>query len=123
MNNSSESIISFQCKGAIENRYTIKELFHYFNMNVNDNNGNSRQIVGGILIMKNTEKMMKIIDECINVLRTDHFLVTDHYNKMGQCSGFIDNRHDQSILSLVRKKRGSIVLMDETYFQPFGNKE
>jgi hypothetical protein len=37
--------------------------------------------------------------------------------------GFIDNRHDQSILSLVRKKRGSIVLMDETYFQPFGNKE
>jgi hypothetical protein len=123
LNNSSESIISFQCKGAIENRYTIKELFHYFNMNVNDNNGNSRQIVGGILIMKNTEKMMKIIDECINVLRTDHFLVTDHYNKMGQCSGFIDNRHDQSILSLVRKKRGSIVLMDETYFQPFGNKE
>ena len=74
-------------------------------MNVNDNNGNSGQILGGILIMKNSENMMKIIDECINVLRTDHLLVTDHYNKMGQCSGFIDNRHDQSILSLVRKKR------------------
>lgn len=120
LNNSSESIISFQCKGAIENRYTNKELFHHFNMNVNDNSG---QFVGRILIMKNTEKMIKIIDECINVLRTDHLLVTDHYNKMEQFSGFIGNRHDQSILSLVRKKHGSIVLMDETYFQPFGNKE
>lgn len=123
LNNSSESIISFQCKGAIENRYTTKELFHHFNMNVNDNNGNSRQIHATVLIMKNNEKMMKLIDECINVLRTDHLLVTDHYNKMEQCSEFIDNRHDQSILSLVRKKHGSIELIDETYFQPFGNKE
>lgn len=122
LNNSNESIISFQMP-HIEKKYTNKELFHHFNMNVNDNNGNSGQIVGGVLIMKNTEKMMKIIDECINVLRTDHLLVTDYYNKIEQCNDFIDNRHDQSILSLVRKKHGSIVLTDETYFQPFGNKE
>ena len=123
LNNSNESIISFQCKRAIENIYTNKELFHHFNMNVNDNNGNSRQIMGGVLIMKNTENMKKIIDECINVLRTDHLLVTDHYNKMEQSSEFKDNRHDQSILSLVRKKHGSILLTDETYFIPFGNTE
>ena len=121
LNNSNESIISFQCGGAIEKKYTNKELFHHFNMNTNDANGNSRQIVGGILIMKNTEKMMKMIDECINVLRTNNLLVTDHYNKLGQRNDFIDNRHDQSILSLVRKKHGSIVLTDETWFTPFGN--
>ena len=92
-------------------------------MTVNDNNGNSGQFVGGILIMKNTENMMKIIDECINVLRTDHLLVTDYYNKKEQSSEFKDNRHDQSILSLVRKKHGSILLTDETWFTPFGNKE
>ena len=122
LNNSNESIISFQMP-HIEKKYTNKELFHHFNMNVNDNNGNSGQIVATILIMKNTEKMMKIIDECINVLRTDHLLVTNHYNKMEQCSDFKDNRHDQSILSLVRKKHGSIILTDETWFTPFGNKE
>ena len=122
LNNSNESIISFQMP-HIERKYTNKELFHHFNMNVNDNNGNSGMIMAGVLIMKNTEKIMKIIDECINVLRMDHLLVTDHYNKMGQCKDFIDNRHEQSILSLVRKKHGSIVLMDETYFQPFGNNE
>lgn len=121
LNNSNESIISFQMS-HVEKKYTNKELFHHFDMNTNDNNGNSGQIVGGILIMKNTDEMMKMIDECINVLRTDHLLVTDHYNKLGQCNDFIDNRHDQSILSLVRKKHGSIILTDETWFTPFGNK-
>jgi hypothetical protein len=123
LNNSKETIISFQCRGAIEKQYTTKELFHHFNINLNDNNANSKQLVGGILIMKNTKKMMKIIDDCINVLHSDHLLVTDYYNKLGQCSEFKDNRHDQSILSLIRKKHGSIMLIDETYFQPFGNKE
>lgn len=119
---STESIISFQMH-HIEKQYTNKELFHHFKMDVNNINGNSGQILAGILIMKNTEQMMKIIDECIDVLRTDHLLVTDHYNKINQCNDFKDNRHDQSILSLVRKKHGSIVIDDETYFTPFGNKE
>lgn len=122
LNNSNESVISFQMP-HIEKKYTIKELFNYFNMNPNDNNGNSGQFVGGILIMKNNEKMMKIIDESINVLRSDHLLVTDHYNKIEQHSEFIDNRHDQSILSVIRKKYGSIILTDETWFKPFGNNE
>lgn len=119
---SNETIISFQLS-HIEKKYTNKELFHHFNMNVNDKNGNSGMIMSTVLIMKNTAKMMKIIDDCINVLRTDHLLVTDHYNKKNQCNDFIDNRHDQSILSLVRKKHGSIVINDETYFKPFGSKK
>lgn len=122
LNNSNESVISFQMP-HIEKTYTIKQIFNHFNINVNDNNGNSGQIMATVLIMKNDDKMMKMIDECINVLRTDHLLVTDHYNKIDQCKEFIDNRHDQSILSLVRKKYGSIILTDETWFTSFGNKE
>lgn len=122
LNNSNETIISFQMN-HIEYKYTTKEIFNYFNMDVNDNNGNCGQFMATVLIMKNTEKMMKIIDECINVLRTNHLLVTDHYNKIKQYSKFKDNRHDQSILSLARKKYGSIILTDETYFKPFENKE
>jgi hypothetical protein len=122
LNNTNKSIISFQMP-HIEKKYTCKEIFHHFKMDINSDNGNSGQFIGGILIMKNNYNSMNIIDECINVLRTDHLLVTDHYNKLNQCSEFIDNRHDQSILSLVRKKYGSIILPDETYFQPFRNKE
>ena len=123
LNNSKESIISFQMHHLPERNYTTKEIFQYFKVDLNSDYCTSGQFVGGILIMKNTEKMMKIIDECINVLRTDHLLVTDHYNKMEQYSGFIDNRHDQSILSLVRKKHGSIILNDETYCIPWGCEE
>ena len=116
LNNSNESIISFKLNSD-EICYTIKELLQYFDID------EPKQFMATVLIMKNTEKMMKIIDECINILRKDHLLVTDHYNKIGQCREFKDNRHDQSILSLVRKKYGSIILKDETWFQPFGNDE
>jgi len=122
LNKSDKGFISFQMP-HIEKKYTTKEIFHHLKMNINSDNGNSGQFIGGILIIKNTTNSMNIIDECINVLRTDHLLVTDHYNKLNQCSEFIDNRHDQSILSLVRKKYGSIILTDETWFVPFGNKE
>ena len=121
LNNSDKGIISFQVS-VTERKYTTKEIFQYFKVDLNSYYCTSAQIQATVLIMKNTEKMMKIIDECINVLRTDHLLVTDHYNKI-QESYFIDNRHDQSILSLVRKKHGSIILNDETYFTSFGNKE
>jgi len=116
LNNSDKEIISFQLP-HLEICYTIKELLQHFDID------EPKQFMASILIMKNTEKMMKIIDECINILRKDHLLVTDHYNKIGQCKEFKDNRHDQSILSLVRKKYGSIILKDETYFKLFGNDE
>lgn len=119
LNDSNQTIISFQMP-HIEKKYTTKQLFRYFDIDINSNHGNTGQYVGGILLMK---KSQKIINECIQVLQTDHLLVTDYYNKTNQCDSFIDNRHDQSILSLVRKKFGSIVLSDETWFQPFGNSD
>ena len=53
----------------------------------------------------------------------DNKLVTDYYNNT-QHEYFRDHRHDQSILSVVRKILGSEVIPnDETYFKPFGNEE
>ena len=31
---------------------------------------------------------------------------------------FIENRHDQSVLSIIVNKYGSIKIVDETYFHP-----
>jgi hypothetical protein len=72
--------------------------------------------------MKKNKNLNIIIDVWYNVMYDEPLLFTDHYNK-NQASYFIDNRHEQSILSIVRKKYGSIILSDETYFKPFGNKE
>ena len=43
----------------------------------------------------------------------NHLLITDMINK-----SFIDHRHDQSILSEIVCKYGSLKLLDETYFVP-----
>ena len=119
INNSDKGIISFQMP-HIEKKYTTKEIFNYFNIDINSEYANSGQILDGILIMKKNKNLNIIIDEWHNVMYDEPLLFTDHYNKI-QESYFIDNRHEQSILSLVRKKHGSIILNDETWFQPFGN--
>ena len=120
LNNSNESIISFQM-GHIEHTWTTKQIFQHFNLDLNSDYGTSGQINATVLIMKKNEKLMKIIDECFNVLSTNKLLFTDHYNRENQESYFRDNRHDQSVFSVIRKIHGSVVLGDETWFVPFGN--
>ena len=44
-------------------------------------------------------------------------LITDKYNDSEQVSEFIENRHDQSLFSLISKKIGAEVLKNETNFQ------
>lgn len=53
---------------------------------------------------------------------TNPLLFTDYYNN-NQQSYFKDNRHDQSVFSIIRKKYNSIILNDETCFVSYGNEE
>jgi hypothetical protein len=120
LNNSNEGIISFQME-HLEKTWTTRQIFQHFNLDLNSDNGNSGQIIATVVIMKKNEKLMKIIDECFNILTTNPLLFTDDYNHQNQESYFRDNRHDQSVFSIIRKIHGSILLGDETFFQPFGN--
>jgi hypothetical protein len=49
-------------------------------------------------------------------LKVDQNLFTDYYNKINQDSCFKENRHDQSVFSLLRKKYGTVMLSDEAKF-------
>lgn len=113
LKNSDECVISFQMKGCKEREWTTKEIFNYFNIDINSKEANSGQIHATILIMKKNEKLMEILDKYFKVLKDDIYLVTDKYNT-NQIDKFRDNRHDQSIFSIIRKKYGSIILEDET---------
>ena len=44
------------------------------------------------------------------------YLISDKFNSMEQAEGFIESRHDQSIFSLLSKKRGCISIENETHF-------
>lgn len=123
-------IMSFQMSGKVgsgklekENNWTCKEIFKYFNIDPNSDIGESGQYLGGILIMRKNKHLIKILEEVVNVLKNDVNLFTDYYKK-GQHKEFKENRHEQSITSIIRKIYGSVVIDgDETFVLPFGSKE
>ena len=110
---SKKGIISFQLVFP-ELCWTTKEIFSYFNIPYNSHIAQSGQYVGGILIMQNIPITIKIFNICLETLLKDPYLITDEYND-NQEYFFRDNRHDQSISSIVRKLIGSYVIPDETY--------
>jgi len=119
MLNDEQPIISFQMSHR-EYTYTTKEIFQYFNVLNNDKITKTGQLVNGVLIMKKNKKLISLIDICHKALEYNPLLITDYYNKNPQPKGFKDNRHDQSIFSVVRKMNNPLLIRDETYFIPFG---
>ena len=121
LNNSDTGIISFQLpKQYIEKKWTTKEIFNYFDVSSNDTITNSRQIVGGIRIMKKNKNLIHLINLEKKALYDNALLFTKYYDEE-QNNYFKKNRHDQSIFSVIRKLHEPILIDDETYFRPFGS--
>ena len=108
-NNTDKGIISFEIHDQIEKKWTTKEIFNYFNVSLDSKIANSRQFLDGILIMKKNNHLINIINIWYKVIIDNVLLFTDYYNN-NQNSIFIDNRHEQSVLSIIRKLYGSIIL-------------
>ena len=122
LNKSDEGIISFQMTHDkhTEKKWTIKEIFKHFNIELNGEIANTGQILDGILIMKKNKNIINMNNIWYNVIYENPLLFTDYYNHKNQENHFIDNRHEQSIFSVIRKMEGSILIPDETYYKPFG---
>ena len=101
--------------GLKEKYWTSSEVFNYFNIEIDSEFGNSNQLAGGILFVKNTEKSKRFFKEFLEVIDYDPKLVDNNYTK-NQIEGFRKPRHDQSIFSLMGKIYGSVIIPDETYF-------
>ena len=121
LNKTDTSCISFQMN-HLEKVWSIKEIFQYFNIDVDGEIANSGQIIGGVQIIKKNYKSINMVNQWVETISNNPLLFTDHYNS-NQESYFIDNRHDQSIFSIIRKMNNTILLNDETYFTPFGSDE
>lgn len=116
---SEEGILSFQLTHK-EKVWTTTNIFNYFD--ANDEIKESGQIIGTIRIMKKTPNLIRMLELEAKALRDDPLLFTDHYNN-AQKPFFKDNRHEQSIFSVIRKQHNPILIPDETYFQRFGCEE
>jgi hypothetical protein len=119
INNSDSGIISFQMI-HIEKTWTTEEIFIATNCENNINIKNSGQYHATILIMKKCENVINIFDNVMNIIESDIYLISDKYNSL-QSNYFKDNRHDQSILSTIRKKYNTIIVPEETCFGDYNN--
>jgi hypothetical protein len=95
-------IIRFQM-GAPEYKYTSSSIFKYFNVENDDNITKTGQYMATSFIILKNEISMKIINEWYNVAIEKPLLFTDFYNNIEKHNEFCDNRHDQSIFSVITK--------------------
>jgi len=127
LDQSEYGILSFQMSGnkgpgslEVEKKWTIREIFDYFGISPNSDIGDSGQYLGGVFIMQKNEHLEKYMTMFMEAIMYDPLMCTDDYNKKNQIDVFKDNRHEQSISSVLRKTIGSLVIDDESWMQPLG---
>lgn len=104
-------------KHNLEYKWTIKELFKYFNIDINSKEYNSVQKEATHLIFKKNDHSATFLNEYKKVLNFDPWLITDKYNNLNQVETFVENRWDQSIFSLIGKTLGCVSIDNETHFK------
>jgi hypothetical protein len=99
--------ICLLCGGNIENinkYYTKRDCFYYMGCDTIEYT-DVIQIEAGIQLWKKTELSVKLLKEILKYAE-DYRILTDSPNECGldNYSGFIDHRHDQSILTNIQIK-------------------
>ena len=100
-----------------EKDWTTRELFDYFEIDPFSEIGASTQLEATHMIFKKNDHTLDYFEKYRQVLKEDPYLITDKYNSNNQIEGFKENRHDQSIFSLLTKKYGGLVIENETEFK------
>ena len=87
-----------------EFKYTKGDIFEYFNcINIKEITHSPQFSAGNILIKKH-EKSLSFLKDWIKVFEEKFEIVDDSPSRIKNFPGFIENRHDQSIYSILCKK-------------------
>jgi hypothetical protein len=124
--------VAFQMR-LKEVAFTKREVLEHFNVSVATEEERARpdtaavldtgQYVGGIQILKKTPLSMDLVQRWFHEVDDHLFLITDSVNATTQLPGYVTHRHEQSVISVLRKVLGphrTISLPDETYFKHLG---
>jgi hypothetical protein len=115
--NSEYGIFAFQMNHLPEKTWTKMDLFKYFDC-INEKILNSGQMVGGINITRKCKHSIELINKWTETV-CDYHLVSNEPSIIPNDPTFNENRHDQSIFSLLIKTMGGTCIPDETYTIPF----
>lgn len=107
LNNSPYGLLWFKTTYN-ERNWTTKEIFNYFNVDINSNIAIEGQHWAGSLIIQKNNHSILLFDKYLETLKKKPLLFTDYYNNIEQHSFFVENRHDQSILNIISKIHGCV---------------
>jgi len=87
-----------------EFKYTKADLLNYFGFLDNKNITHSPQFWAGSFFITKDSKSINFLKEWMNVFEKKFNLIDDTQSIIENLKGFIENRHDQSVFSLLCKK-------------------
>jgi hypothetical protein len=121
IDSSEYGILSFQLQPHKEFEYTKEETIQTVLNDLNEKEKEtikeSGQCIATTVILRKNSHTIGLIQEWLNYAEI-YSLINDEKNIHLQHRQFKDHRHDQSIFSLLVKKRGSVKIPDETFFYP-----
>lgn len=104
-------IVAFEL-GFPDRLWTKADLFDYFKVLDNKEITESNARFATYFIIKKTDKTIKFINEWLNVFYTNFNLADDSPSKIKNLEGFIENRHDQSVFSILSKLYNAKAIAD-----------
>ena len=101
----------------LEKSWTKMDIIHYYDANRPDIL-ETGQLISGIYILRKCQHTIDIIDRWYES-SCNYNLPDDSPSSTPNDASFSENRHDQSLFSVLRKKYGTVMSeFDETWFQP-----
>jgi hypothetical protein len=113
INDNESGLLSFQMD-HLEHTWTKNDIFVELNTPVEHKI--SGQYVASTFFIRKTDKSMNLFKE-LYYYKSKYHLIDDTPSITNNHNSFKENRHDQSILSLLFKKYGTVTLRDETNFE------
>ncbi len=89
--------------GTKEKTFTKADLFNYFNKLDDKNITDTCQRPATFFILEKTDKNIDFVKKWLQVFYDDFSLVDDSPSKIPNFEGFMENRHDQSVFSVLSK--------------------
>lgn len=87
-----------------EYQYTKGDILDYFGVRDDKYFTDTTQFEATVIFFRRTDVAIKFLQEWLDTIYEDTTLITDEPSRSSNMEGFIENRHDQSIYSILAKK-------------------
>jgi len=100
----------------LEYQFTKGDIIQHFGVSNNKNITHTPQFQGGIIFIRKDDSTLAFVKRWLSTIKYDFNLIDDSPSIYPNFSGFIENRHDQSIFSILCKLSNVSYLYTNEYY-------